>query len=176
MRKEHIPVMDYIHFITEALRDNRFFTTSYYIERNAATHFALFFVSPHIFGFEKILEVKWQLDDEAGRGFKIPKSQGLFDEQFAEEAKNKNAARLETILMQHLLESKTNKEIYEITLKNEFLPKHTTEIFEKWQTNNPKFKVYDLQSGKGARKKSFYISWTNYKEDADKVKFIIERQ
>jgi three-Cys-motif partner protein len=175
MRTEYIPVMEYIQFITEALRDNRFFSTSYYIERDAANYFALFFVSSHIFGFEKILEVKWQLDDEAGRGFKIPQPQGLFDEQFAEEIKNQNAKKLGNILQQCLSESKTNREIYKITLNNEFLPKHTTEIFEKWQANNPKFKVYDLKTGKDARKKSFYISWTNYKEGIDKVKFIIER-
>jgi three-Cys-motif partner protein len=176
-RKERIPVMEYIQYITEALKcSDRFFATSYYIERDTTTHFALFFISSHIFGFEKILEVKWQLDDEAGRGFKIPQPQGLFDEQFAEEAKNKNAEKLETILQQCLSESKTNKEIYKITLENEFLPKHTTEIFEKWQKTNYKFKVYDLKTGKEARKKSFYISWENYKETTDKVKFIIEGQ
>jgi three-Cys-motif partner protein len=176
MKNGHISVMEYIHFITEALRDKNYFSTSYYIERDAANHFALFFVSSHIFGFEKILEVKWQLDDEDGRGFKIPQPQGLFDEEFAKEIKSKNADKLESILLQCLSEPKNNKEIYEITLINEFLPKHTTAIFEKWQTSNPKFKVYDLKTNKEARKKSFYISWTNYKEDSSKVKFIIEKQ
>jgi three-Cys-motif partner protein len=176
MRKEHIPIMEYIHFIAEALRNKHFFSTSYYIERDAANHFALFFVSSHIFGFEKILEVKWQLDDEAGRGFKMPQPRGLFDEQFAEENKNQNVEKLRNILQHCLSEPKTNGEIYEITLKNEFLPKHTTEIFEKWQTSNPKFKVYDLKTNKEARKKSFYISWPNYKENTNKVKFTIERQ
>jgi three-Cys-motif partner protein len=178
MIKKQLPVMKYIQYISEALKyDNKFYTTSYYIERDAVNHFALFFMSSHIFGFEKILEVKWQLDEEAGRGFKIPSQQmGLFDAMFAEEAKNKNAEKLEEILLQTLSESKTNRQIYEITLKNEFLPKHATEIFEKWQSRNQKFKVYDIKTGDEARKKSFYISWNNYKEDKDKVKFIIEKQ
>ena len=175
MRNEKVDVMEYIQFISEALKfQNKFHTTSYYIERDAANHFALFFMSSHIFGFEKILEVKWMLDEDAGHGFKIPKQQrGLFDDIFAEEAKNKNAEKLESILLQSLIEPKTNRQIYEITLANEFSPKHTTEIFEKLQQQNPKFKVYDIKTGKEARKKAFYISWSNYKDD--KVKFILEK-
>ena len=172
--KEHLPIMEYIQFIAEALKYNKFYTTSYYIERDATNYFALFFMSSHIFGFEKILEVKWQLDEEAGRGFKIqPLQKGLFDDFFAKEAKEKNATKLESILLELLTEPKTNRQIYEETLKHEFLPKHTTAIFEKWQLNNPKFKVYDIKTGKEARKKFFYISWSNYKED--KVQFRIEK-
>ena len=176
MVQRQLPVMDYIQFITEALKYNRFYATSYYIERDAANYFALFFISSHIFGFQKILEIKWQLDEEAGRGFKItskqPKQQGFFDDFFAKETKDKNAAKLESILLDLLSEPKTNRQIYEETLKHEFLPKHTTEIFDKWQLDNPKFKVYDIQKGKKARKKAFYISWENYK--IDKVQFKIE--
>jgi len=176
MRQEQLPVMEYIQFISDALKfDDKFFATSYYIERDVVNYFALFFISSHIFGFQKILEVKWALDEESGRGFKIPQSQGnLFAEQFAEEAKNENADRLEKILLQNLAEPKTNRQIYEITLKSEFLPKHTTAIFEKWQSNKPKFKVYDIKTNKKARKKAFYISYDNYKED--KVQFKIELQ
>jgi len=175
MINEKVDVMEYIQFISEALKfQNKFYTTSYYLERDATNHFALFFMSSHIFGFEKILEVKWTLDEDAGRGFKIPKQQkGLFDDIFAEEAKNRNAEKLESILLPYIIEPKTNKQIYEVTLKNEFLPKHATEIFEKLQQQDPKFKVYDMNTGKEARKKAFYISWSNYKED--KVKFILEK-
>ena len=162
MIREHVPVMKYIQYIKEALRYNTFYTTSYYIERDAANHFALFFMSSHIFGFEKILEVKWELDEEAGRGFRIQSTQkGLFDDHFLKEAKGENATKLESILRNLLAEDKTNRQIYEETLKNEFLPKHANEIFRAWQSNNPKFKVYDMKTGKEARKGAFYI--TDYK-------------
>jgi hypothetical protein len=175
MMTEKVNVMEYIQFISEALKYQRkFYTTSYYIERDATNHFALFFMTSHIFGFEKILDVKWTLDDEAGRGFKIPQQQkGLFDGEFAEETKNKNVQKLESILLQFLTEPKTNRQVYEFTLENEFLPKHTTEVFDKWQQHNPKFKVYDIKTRKEARKKSFYVSWSNYKDN--KVKFILEK-
>jgi three-Cys-motif partner protein len=172
MRKQQLPVMEYIQCITEALRCNKFFTTSYYIERDASNYFALFFMSPNIFGLEKILEVKWQLDEEAGHGFNQPQQKGLFDVEFAEQTKNENAGKLEAILLQSLTEPKTNRQIYEITLKNEFLPKHTTEIFSKWQSNNKNFMVLDIKTEQSARKRSFYVS--NYKED--KVIFKIEKQ
>jgi len=177
MIREQLPVMEYIQCITDALKYNKFYTTSYYIERDAVNYFALFFISPHIFGFQKILEVKWQLDEEAGHGFKIqPLQKGMFDDFFVDEAKAKNAEKLELILLELLKEPKTNKQIYEETLKHEFLPKHTTEIFEKWQINNPQFKVYDMKTGAEARKRSFYISWDYYKENKEnKVQFRIEK-
>jgi three-Cys-motif partner protein len=89
--KEQLPVMEYIQFITDALKNNNtFFATSYYIERNSSNYFALFFISSHILGFQKILEVKWELDEEAGRGFKIlPIQAGLFDKQNKQEEKEK---------------------------------------------------------------------------------------
>jgi hypothetical protein len=170
--QKQLPVMEYIQFLTEALKYNRFYTTSYYIERDTNNYFALFFMSSHIFGFEKILEVKWELDEEAGRGFQIPTTQkGLFDDFFTKEAQEKNAAKLETILLELLREPKTNKQIYEETLKHEFLPKHTTEILRKWQISNEKFKVFEIKTGREAKKGAFYISWENYKENNDKVKF-----
>jgi len=173
---EHISVMEYIQHIAEALKYKKFYTTSYFIERDAVNYFALFFMSSHIFGFEKILDVKWQLDEEDGRGFKIPSIQkGLFDDIFAKQTKDKNAAKLESILSKLLTVPKNNKQIYEEILKHEFLPKHANEIFKTWQLNNPKFKVYETKSGKEARKGSFYISYDNYKIDEVKVQFKIEK-
>ena len=165
--KEHLSVMEYIQSIAEALKYNdTFYTTSYYIERDVTNYFAMFFMSSHIFGFQKILEVKWQLDDENGRGFKTPSVQkGLFDDHFAQETREENATKLESVLLKLLAEPKTNREIYEETLKHEFLPQHATEIFKMWQSSNPKFKVYDIKARKEARKGAFYISWENYKED-----------
>ena len=174
--KSNINIMEYIQYITKALKFNgQFYTTSYYIERDATNHFALFFISPHIFGFEKILEVKWLLDEESGKGFRLPESQGnLFTEYFSEEAKINNAERLKTILANALIEPKNNIELYEIILDNEYLPKHAIDILTKWQMSKRNFKVIDIVTNKPARKKSFYISY-EYHKQAAKVKFIIEK-
>jgi len=179
MIKGHLPVMEYIDCITEALKYNKFYATSYYIERNASNYFALFFMSSHIYGFEKILEAKWGLDESAGRGFNItPMQTDLFDGVIAEEEKNRNSKKLESILLNLLAEPKTNKEIYEETLKHEFLPTHAVQIFTEWQSDGQRgFKVYDTKTKKEiTRKKTFYISHIYYKENDSRVLFRMEKQ
>lgn len=164
IRQSNFNVMEYIDYIADALSfNNQYYSTSYYIERDNANRFALFFITKHIFGFEKILEVKWELDEENGRGFRIPDyNLSLFAEEFAEDAKNTNAQKLESILIDYLKQPKTNCDIYEITLTKGFLPKHTNEILKKLQKNNPKFNAIDLSTNEDARKGSFYISYKYY--------------
>lgn len=161
IRQNTINVKDYIRYVSNSLKYNdKFYTTSYFIERDKSNFFALFFMSSHILGFEKILEVKWSLDEETGSGFKLPDKNGnLFEEQFAEEAKHENAQKLKTILLEALKTPKTNGQIYELVLKNEFLPKHANEVLRELQNENNKFKVLDLYTNKPIRKGSFYISY-----------------
>ncbi|MBR6282847.1 MAG: three-Cys-motif partner protein TcmP [Muribaculaceae bacterium] len=166
IRQSTVRVGAYIHYVAEALKfNNKFFATSYTIERDKVNHFALFFMSSNIFGFEKILETKWTLDEEHGAGFKLPKATGdLFAEEFAIEAKNDNANRLKLILEDALKIPRTNTEIYEIVLRNEFLPKHANEVLRDLQQNNPHFSVTNIADGKTARKNSFYLSHKYYRE------------
>ena len=159
IRQNTVSVMEYIQYVTEALELNDdIYTTSFYLERDKSTFFALFFISSNIYGFEKILEVKWKLDEEAGRGFDIPDINGdLFEEEFALEAKNKNAERLRKILEEYLAKPRSNKDVYKHVLKNGFLPKQANEVLKSIQKENPKFKVTDFMTGKPARKRAFYI-------------------
>lgn len=112
IRQSTINVKDYIHYVADALKfQNKFFATSYYIERDKSNFFALFFISSNIFGFEKILETKWVLDEEHGGGFKLPDATGnLFAEEFALENKNENARKLKSILEEFLRIPHTNIE------------------------------------------------------------------
>jgi three-Cys-motif partner protein len=170
IRTEKLQVMEYISHIAKALKyaDN-FFTTSYYIERDKTNYFALFFMTSHEYGFEKILEVKWELDENAGRGFTLPEAPGFFDDFIAEQTKNDSFKRLESILINALESPKTNRQIYKLTLANEYLPKHTNEIFKRWQAEKNNFKVYQRNGGKEARKNAFYLN-----QEADIVNFILE--
>lgn len=175
IRQSTVKAKDYIRYVADALKfNNTFFATSYYIERDKANCFALFFMSSNIFGFEKILETKWALDEEHGGGFKLPEATGnLFEEEFTLEAKNDNARRLKSILEEALKSPHTNNEIYEIVLRNEFLPKHANEVLRELQQNNPRFSVINIATGKSARKNSFYLSYQQYKK-APIVKMHIE--
>jgi len=175
IRQSTVKAKEYIRYVADALKfNNTFFATSYYIERDKANYFALFFMSSNIFGFEKILETKWALDEEHGGGFKLPEiTQNLFAEEFALEAKNDNATRLKRILEHALRSPQTNNDIYELVLRNEFLPKHANEVLRNLQQSNPHFSVQDISSGRNARKNSFYLSYQHYKKDAV-VKMFIE--
>lgn len=167
IRQNTVKVKDYIQYIADALKfENQYFATSYYIERDKANYFALFFMSSNIFGFEKILETKWKLDEEHGGGFKLPEATGnLFAEEFALEAKTENARKLKGILETALKRPQTNKRIYELVLRNEFLPKHANEVLKELQNSNSKFKVKNYLTGKDARKNAFYLSYKQYNSE-----------
>lgn len=175
IRKNTVRAKEYIQYLADALKfDNQCFATSYYIERDKANYFALFFMSSNIFGFEKILDVKWTLDEEHGGGFKLPEPTGnLFAEEFSLETKNDNARKLKAKLEEVLKRPQTNNELYEIVLRNEFLPKHANEVLRDMQQNNPRFTVINIATGKNARKSSFYLSYQHYKEEPI-VKMYIE--
>lgn len=159
IRQNTISVKEYIRYVTEALRLNDdIYTTFFYLERAKSTFFALFFISTNIYGFEKILDVKWVLDEEKGMGFNIPDRIGnLFEEEMALESKQNNAFRLKKLLEEYLKKGRTNIEVYEFVLRNEFLPKHATEVLKCIQKENPKFKIFDMTRDYSAQKGAFYI-------------------
>lgn len=166
IRQNTVKAIEYINYVANALKfDNKFFATSYFIERDKANYFALFFMSSNIFGFEKILETKWKLDEEHGGGFRLPEKEqtiDMFADEFALETKNENARRLKKILEEALKSPKTNNDIYELVVRNEFLPKHANEVLKDLQNTNPKFSVIDILTGKKARKSAFYLTYKNY--------------
>ncbi|MBO7447878.1 three-Cys-motif partner protein TcmP [bacterium] len=160
IRQNPVSAKDYIKFVADALTfNNIFLTTSYYIERDKSNCFALFFMSPHIFGLEKIVEAKWELDEEAGKGFRIPERTGnLFEREFAEEAKISNGLRLKSLLEKELCRPTTSRKLHEIVVKNGFLPKHANEVLKQIQQENPKLIVKDFKTGEPLRKGAFFIS------------------
>jgi three-Cys-motif partner protein len=171
-----ISAIEYIDFLKDAFKFNNYYATSYFIERDESNYFALFFITPHIYGLDRILSVKWALDEEAGRGFRQPVQEltpSLFAEQDKQLRKNDTYERLERVLKEALKTPKTNLEIYEIVLKKEFQPKHATEIFNNWQKNLSNFKVVEIENNKPARAGNFYISWNHYKENKPKVRFTL---
>jgi len=141
----------------------KYFVDNFTIQKDKNTVFCLFFFTSHIKGFEKMLEAKWKIDTEQGKGWNYTGNQPtLFY--------NHKTNPLEEVLIISLKDSpKTNGEIYEFTLRNGFLPKHTNEIFYNWQkSGNLDVK---LQNGEKVRKRSFYISYNYFKNNFSKVIF-----
>jgi three-Cys-motif partner protein len=140
---------------------HEYFVDTFTLQRDASSVFCLFFFSSHILGFEKMLEAKWELDTEQGRGFRFEQTPDLFTEQKT----NLLADKLEVFLK----EPQTNAQVYEFVLRNGFLPKHANEIFKAWQHQG--LQVTDAFGNK-ARKSSFYLSYRYYRDEPNKVIFI----
>lgn len=139
------------------------FVDTFSIQKDINTVFCLFFFCSHIKGFEKMLEAKWEIDTEQGKGWSYSGNQPtLFHDQKTNELEDKLKVFLED-------KNRSNGEVYEFTLRQGFLPKHTNEILYNWQKKD-KIKVLTWQ-GENARKKSFYIAYNYFKNDPQKVNF-----
>jgi three-Cys-motif partner protein len=163
--KPNESVFHFIEQFTDAFKNNlgsEFFVDTFTIQKDKNTVFCLFFFSSHIRGFEKMLEAKWEIDTEAGKGWKYEKSGNLFSVF--------KTNPLEDALLKFLANNvRNNKEIYNFTLHSGFLPKHMNEILSALQEKN--IISVKLKSGENARKNAFYVNYENYKLDDFKVLF-----
>lgn len=158
--------IDFINNLTEAFRNsmgNQYFVDSFIITRDKNQFFCLFFFTSHIYGFEKMLESKWNIDKEEGRGWIFNQENDLFSQV----EKKPNTIQFEKKLIDYLNEKRTNKDIYQFTLNNGHLPTHTADILLKLQ-NEGRLKV-QLQNGTDARRSSFYINHDTFKNDPNKI-------
>ena len=138
-----------------------FFVDTFIISREKNQFFCLFFFTSHIYGFDRMLDAKWKLDEEDGRGWKYNSSS---DDLFSIIEKEPNILKFENSLNNFLSKNqKTNKELYEFTLKNGHLTTHTTQILKKWQ--DEKRLIAKTPEGTDGRKSAFYIAYKDYKAD-----------
>ena len=164
MRKpeEEMNEHEYIDYLKEAFSfGNRYYTASYQIEREKGKYFALFFMTSNLLGFEKILEVKWKLDEEDGNGFWLANvsSQGtLFDDFFADQKKLYHSNRLRGFLVDYLNIPRDNGELSKFVLTKGYMYKHANQILKQLQDDG-KLDVVSLETGKPVRKGSFYLSY-----------------
>jgi three-Cys-motif partner protein len=161
--KENDSVWEFINQLTSAFRlymGEDYFVDTFTIRKDSNTVFCLFFFSSHIRGFEKMLESKWEIDKEEGRGWEY---NGNGPSLFYDQRTN----QLEEKLNVYLQESRTNGEVYEYTLHCGFLPTHAVEVLSSWQKNG--HLEVKLPDGASARKNSFYISYDHFKNETKKV-------
>ena len=113
-----------------------------------------------------MLETKWQIDDDAGKGWSYEKTGNLFI--------GKKTNSLEQKLTD--LISGNNKiyngQIYEATLRSGFLPTHAVDIFTSLQSRG-KLSTFSDKEEK-VRRGAFYINYENYKTFPKRVYFKIK--
>lgn len=157
--KTSTSVYEFIGQFTDALRNylgSEYFVDTFLIQKDANTVFCLFFFSSHIRGFEKMLETKWELDEEKGKGYTYDKQGDLFAKQKILDFENK--------LLDYLKEFRSNADLYTFVLSNGFLPRHINEILCKLESEK---KIIPENK---KRKNAFYINYENYKDDPSRIK------
>lgn len=159
--------LGFIDTLKDAFRRNlgsEYFVDSFIITRDKNQFFCLFFFTSHIYGFDRMLDAKWKIDEEEGRGWKYEE-----DSLFSQVVKTPNTMKFERNLIEFLKTgNKSNSEIYFFTLHSGHLPKHATQVLVKFQTNNKL--VVTTKNGGIVRKGSFYINYKDYKGDPEKIK------
>jgi len=159
--------IDFIENLTEAFRISLgldYFVDSFIITRDKNQFFCLFFFTSHIYGFDRMLDAKWKIDEEEGRGW----SQHIEHSLFSQVDKRANTFKFEQKLQEFLKTEKTNSEVYQFTLHNGHLSSHANDILTKLQ-NEGKLSAVKTD-GTPARKSSFYLNYKEYKNTSNKIK------
>lgn len=155
--------LNFIEKLKDAFRKaigDSFFVDTFVISRSFNKHFCLFFFTSHIYGFDRMLDAKWKIDEEEGRGWTYNMTTDLFNQV----EKKPNVIKFEKQLFKFLKEkNRTNKDVYEFTIKNGHLPTHTNDILRRLQ-NDKTISTISLD-GKPARKNSFYVNYKMYKKE-----------
>ena len=158
----------FVKQFTQGLRSylgNEYFVDTFLIQKDPATLFCLFFFSSHIRGFEKMLETKWELDEERGEGFRFHKNMDLF-------SLLTGINPLEDKLINFLKTGKRfNSDLYQFVLHNGFLPKHANDILGYLQKNGNV--VVQSEDGSKVRKGAFYVDYNHFKQDPQRVYYKI---
>ena len=118
------------------------------IERENGNYFCLYFFTNHVLGLKKMVEAKWDMDTEAGRGFTLPDPQV---DMFSGYEHSNYPDTLEKVLKAR--GSMTNEEVELFGLERGHLPTHSTQVFKKWKADG-RIEVVALDGGPD---RSFYI-------------------
>lgn len=108
------------------------YVDTFTIERGNKNFFCLFFFTNIKTGYYKMLDAKWDLDEESGRGFKArDNNQGsMFDEITAVDYLS---------IVKEFINRKgrvTNQQLFDFGLENGFLPKHTKKVLDHLKKGN----------------------------------------
>ncbi|TGL17375.1 three-Cys-motif partner protein TcmP [Leptospira bourretii] len=137
----------------------QYYVDTFTIQKNANSVFCLFFFCNHIRGFEKMLESKWKIDNEFGRGWSYSSNNNfnLFE--------TPQIDSLETILLRFFNDAdnkeRSNAEIYEFCLREGYLPTHACDVLSDLQNSNKL--VITSENVNPIKKGTFYINYDAYK-------------
>jgi len=131
-----------------------YYIDTFTLERNSTNIYCLFFLTSHIRGFEKMMEAKWKIDEQEGRGFKLDKQGRLFTfkelDNFPGEVKEYIKSKTDC----------TNRDLYKFGLIHGYLPKHMREILCKFQKED--LLLVSSENQEKIPKGAFYLNYDNH--------------
>jgi three-Cys-motif partner protein len=130
------------------LKDLNVFVDTFTLQRDATNTYCLFFFTRNLKGYQKMVETKWDLDQERGKGFTLEKTLTFFSEIELSQYPQKLWAYIKSE------NYRTNAELFLFGLENGFLPKHTKSVLDNWKNSGQNFDVVGLD-GKPVR--GYYI-------------------
>lgn len=159
--------IDFIENLKDAFRKrlgNEYYVDSFIISRSTNQFYCLFFFTSHIYGFDRMLDAKWKIDEEQGRGWSYQSENNLFNQL----EKKADTYKFENKLVEYLKTERSNGDLYEFRVHNGHLETHANEILLKLQNEG---RLNSLKAdGTPARKSSFYLSYKEYKKEPKKIK------
>lgn len=164
--------VDFIHNLRDGFGDKlkgKHFVDSFIITRNLNEFFALFFFTSHLYGFEKFLEAKWNIDEEEGRGWS-PKFEEM--DLFSNIEVEAKTDKFEEKLITFLSRSRSNVELHHFTIENRHLTTHAVQILKRIQNTNNLI-INNIDNSK-PRRGAFYIGWNEVKTNIVKCYFKYE--
>jgi three-Cys-motif partner protein len=133
------------------LSDLNIYVDTFTIERDPTNLYCLYFFTSNFRGFQKMLEVKWKLDHQRGKGFRLDKTGDLFSVVEVNQYPEK---------LLDYLKSKpycTNIELRLFGYKRGYLPKHTKEALEALCNNGIHLEISSLDN-KPLDRKTYHLN------------------
>ena len=135
------------------------YVDSFFIKASPTTYHAMFFFTSHVRGAEKLLEAKWKIDTDSGEGWDHKQIGGLFGSEL-------KVGGLDQLLrsrqLSPLIAGCTNIDLYDWTIQQGYLPKHTNEVLKSMVGEG--LSVTKFNSSELARRGSYYISYAHSKQ------------
>lgn len=154
-------VEEFIIFIREKFKQylNISFVDDFILTTKQGNIYCLLFFSFNKIGFRKIIEAKWTLDSNYGRGLNKEENYNLFS--------GSNYNNYNEELSDYILNSsgRTNEQLLDFGFEHRFLPKHTKEVLDRLKQ---KGKII-VESIDGQPVKGYYIDNANRKVLIKKV-------
>lgn len=155
---KNITVFEFIKLIKTSLSFNgEYYSSAHYIKRNERNYNGIFYISSNIYGLEKFIEVQWEQDTIKGEGFDSTYGQANMFGEDLNELKN----LLQSTIGKNQI---SNSQLYELTLLNGYLPKHTNKMLEELREDGI-IKVFDENSIEITRKNTFYVNFNNFQKN-----------